>query len=874
MPTSPNGSGIVVFGNCTSGTGWSTATNTCTTTVQPVNGVCSSTHYNCSQGNTTGTTGDTSSAYNWSCTGSNGGSTASCTEAKTGPIVNGSCSTTHYGCVSGTSASNVNGTSAYTWSCNGSGGGYTASCSELKSTGTGVDFIITDFHFTDSSGVAKTVFAPGELIYPSFTIGNTGNTASPGADTIANALWKNSPSPVSYPNGTFITGDLNPWMQTSLGSGQTLTFNYANQGNQSPFAFTNNTAGSYTARVLTNSYYTGNCSGCINESSYNNNQATATYTISQSVPLPTVTVSASPQSIGYGSTSTISWTSTNATSCDSGGHGTGSTGSFSTGALTTSTQYTVYCNNTTGTVSDSTTVAVAGAPSGNLTTDNPSCLIASGASTCDLYFTWSTTNPVSGSTSAITSPSFSGNVFTGNSGTSQPHAVPRGSSTYYLYNDGYKLDQKTVTAEVVYTVTPSAGANGTISPSTPQTVNSGATTTFTITPNSGYTASASGCGGSLAGSTYTTGAITANCTVTASFSSSATAPTVTTSRVTNITQTTAASGGTITSNGGATINVSGIVWSTTANPTYAGGGPSTGPSGQTTDGWATGGPWTDSMSGLTANTTYHVRAYAQNSVGTSYGNDVAFTTSTATIVNGACDVGHYNCAVGTSANNVNGSTSYTWNCDGSGGGTNASCSETKPVVVDGGWSGWGSCTASCGGGTQMRTCTNPAPANGGAACSGQAIQTCNTQSCGGGGTNGLCSIPSTHYNCANGSSSANTNGINTYTWSCLGSGTNASCSESKSSTCQDPAAINFSGTSPCSYNPPSICHDSAATNVGSAMPCTYPPDSTCHDPQANNLGGALPCTYDPGKVCQDPGALNYSKALPCTYQKKPVFIEQ
>ena len=73
-----------------------------------------------------------------------------------------------------------------------------------------------------------------------------------------------------------------------------------------------------------------------------------------------------------------------------------------------------------------------------------------------------------------------------------------------------------------YTVTPSAGSNGSISPNTPQTVNSGATTSFTITPSSGYTASASGCGGSPTSSqssayTYTTGAITTNCTVTASF---------------------------------------------------------------------------------------------------------------------------------------------------------------------------------------------------------------------------------------------------------------------------------------------------------------------------------------------------------------------
>lgn len=101
-----------------------------------------------------------------------------------------------------------------------------------------------------------------------------------------------------------------------------------------------------------------------------------------------------------------------------------------------------------------------------------------------------------------------------------------------------------------------------------------------------------------------------------------TAPTVTTTAPTGVTQTTASSGGTIVSNGGSIVTVSGIAWSTTANPTTA--------NTKTTDGWAIGGPWPDSMTGLTAGTTYHVRAYATNSVGTAYGADVAFTTPVTT----------------------------------------------------------------------------------------------------------------------------------------------------------------------------------------------------------------------------------------------------
>ena len=59
-----------------------------------------------------------------------------------------------------------------------------------------------------------------------------------------------------------------------------------------------------------------------------------------------------------------------------------------------------------------------------------------------------------------------------------------------------------------------------------------------------------------------------------------------------------------------------------------------------------------------------------------------------------------------------------------------------PVAVDGGWSDfgpWSECSADCEGGTQTRTrtCTNPAPANGGADCVGDATETqdCNTHRC-------------------------------------------------------------------------------------------------------------------------------------------------
>jgi len=68
-----------------------------------------------------------------------------------------------------------------------------------------------------------------------------------------------------------------------------------------------------------------------------------------------------------------------------------------------------------------------------------------------------------------------------------------------------------------FTVNTTAGSVGSIDPSS-ATVASGDTTSFTVTPDSGYAIdTVTGCGGSLSGNTYTTGAITADCTVSASF---------------------------------------------------------------------------------------------------------------------------------------------------------------------------------------------------------------------------------------------------------------------------------------------------------------------------------------------------------------------
>ncbi len=95
-------------------------------------------------------------------------------------------------------------------------------------------------------------------------------------------------------------------------------------------------------------------------------------------------------------------------------------------------------------------------------------------------------------------------------------------------------------------------------------------------------------------------------------------PTVTTTSVSNITDTIAQSGGNITDDGGAIVTARGVCWSTSQSPTTA--------DSHTTDGIGTGS-FTSSLSGLSCGTTYYLRAYATNSVGTTYGEQVEFTTS-------------------------------------------------------------------------------------------------------------------------------------------------------------------------------------------------------------------------------------------------------
>lgn len=101
------------------------------------------------------------------------------------------------------------------------------------------------------------------------------------------------------------------------------------------------------------------------------------------------------------------------------------------------------------------------------------------------------------------------------------------------------------------------------------------------------------------------------------FSTSATLPAITTTEVSSVTKTSAVSGGNVIGDGGSEVTARGICWNTATNPTVD--------NFKTTEGSGVGS-FSSTMAELTAGTTYYVRSYATNSVGTVYGNEVSFTT--------------------------------------------------------------------------------------------------------------------------------------------------------------------------------------------------------------------------------------------------------
>jgi len=95
-------------------------------------------------------------------------------------------------------------------------------------------------------------------------------------------------------------------------------------------------------------------------------------------------------------------------------------------------------------------------------------------------------------------------------------------------------------------------------------------------------------------------------------------PSLSTLAASGIGNSSANSGGSITLDGGSPISARGVCWSTSPNPSLLNDFSQNG---------SGSGVFSSSITGLTLNTTYYVRAYATNSLGTAYGNEISFSTT-------------------------------------------------------------------------------------------------------------------------------------------------------------------------------------------------------------------------------------------------------
>ncbi len=183
---------------------------------------------------------------------------------------------------------------------------------------------------------------------------------------------------------------------TAVASGQTSTLTWSATNATSctasgGWAGTKALSGSETtAAITTATTYTLTCSNASGSSS-----AAATVTI-QTASAPTLTLTANPTSVASGGSSTLTWSSTNATACTASGGWSGAkatSGNQTITNITATATYTLQCTGAGGSIQRSATVSVQATPPAPTLTlaANPTSVSSGGSST----LTWSSTNATS-----------------------------------------------------------------------------------------------------------------------------------------------------------------------------------------------------------------------------------------------------------------------------------------------------------------------------------------------------------------------------------------------------------------------------------------------------------------------------------------------
>jgi Protein of unknown function (DUF4038)/Putative collagen-binding domain of a collagenase len=236
------------------------------------------------------------------------------------------------------------------------------------------------------------------------------------------------------------------------------------------------TSGSASTGALTNTTeFTLTCVGGGGSA-----QATGTVQVT-SGPAPTVSLSASPLSVTSGDSSTLTWSSTNATSCTASGGWSGTlptSGSQVTGALTSTTTYTLSCTGSGGSANSTTTITVStpSAPTATLTA-NPTTIASGNSST----LTWSSTN----ATACTASGGWSGALATNGSRSTGTLTATTGYTLTCTGPGG----SASATATVTIGSTPAPTVSLSASPST---IGSGGSSTLTWSSTNATACTASG----------------------------------------------------------------------------------------------------------------------------------------------------------------------------------------------------------------------------------------------------------------------------------------------------------------------------------------------------------------------------------------------
>lgn len=327
---------------------------------------------------------------------------------------------------------NYNNPSLLTWSstnatsCTGTGPNFSTNGATQNSTG------VSTGPLTTARTFSITCVGPGGTAVDDVTVNVTG-VAAPTVTLVANPTsvisGSNSNLTWTSTNATSCTASASPTHSTWTGS-------KALNGTQS--------TGPLTVTKVFSISCTGPGGTIVKNATVNVNV----------VPLPpTLDLTASPTSVTSGSSSTLSWTSTNATSCTASAnptHGTWTgakavSGNQTTGALTSSKVFTLNCTGPGGDISDSVTVTVTQAQV-SVTLDANDYTLTVGDTSPTL--TWDPNNAVS--CTAIGGYGWTGSKST-SGGSTQLSTLPVGSHTFQINCVGSGTDN-TASDSVTITV--------------------------------------------------------------------------------------------------------------------------------------------------------------------------------------------------------------------------------------------------------------------------------------------------------------------------------------------------------------------------------------------------------------------------------------